>query len=184
MFFEKKLSSKELYNGMIVRVHVDDVELPNGNKARREVVEHPGGVGIAALDSDGCILLVEQFRYPYGRSMMEVPAGKLEPGEDPRSCGIRELREETGAAAEVFEPMGAVYPSPGILNEIVYIYRAEKLSFGEMQPDEDEFLNLSRVPLDKAVEMVMDGTICDSKTVAAILKLQMLKNNPDLRECV
>ena len=153
---------------------MDTVTLPNGREASREIVRHPGGVGVLALDGDNQVLLVEQFRYAYNKPLREIPAGKLERGEDPREAGIRELREETGAVAGRFEPLGWIYPSPGYCDEVIHLYLARDLTFGETDPDEDEFLNLRRVPFDRMVELVLSGQVSDSKTVAAVLKAKLL----------
>ena len=111
---EQLLSRREIYHGRIIDVQVDTVSLPNGNTSTREVVRHPGGVGILALDDEGCAVLVEQYRYVFGRTLLEIPAGKREPGEDPLTTARRELREETGAEATHWQPLGAVLPSPGL----------------------------------------------------------------------
>jgi len=153
----------------------DEILLPDGSEGFREVVEHPGGVSVAALTEDGCVLFVRQFRYPYGEEILEIPAGKLERGEDPLECGKRELLEETGAVAESYVFLGKLYPTPGYTNEIIYMYAATGLTFGEASPDEDEFLALERIPLDEAVRMVMDGTLPDAKTQTMILKLSHLR---------
>ena len=118
---EKLVSSRQVFQGRILDVRVDTVTLPNGREGTREIVRHPGGVGILALDGENQVLVVEQFRYAYNKPLLELPAGKLERGEDPREAGIRELREETGAAAGRFEPLGCVYPSPGYCDEIIHL---------------------------------------------------------------
>ena len=171
---EKMVSSEEKFKGRILDVRLDTVELPNGHGAFREVVRHPGGVGVLALAEEGRVLVVEQFRYPYGKLLLEIPAGKLERGEDPREAGIRELREETGATAGRFESLGQVYPSPGYCDEIIHLYMARDLSFGQAQPDEDEFLQVQRIPFEELVGRILDGEVTDSKTVAAVLKAKLL----------
>ena len=171
---EKMVSSEEKFKGRILDVRLDTVELPNGHGAFREVVRHPGGVCVLALDEEGRVLVVEQFRYPYGKLLLEIPAGKLERGEDPREAGIRELREETGATAGRFESLGQVYPSPGYCDEIIHLYMARDLSFGQAQPDEDEFLQVQRIPFEELVGRILDGEVTDSKTVAAVLKAKLL----------
>ena len=154
----------------------DEALLPNGTKAYREVVEHPGGVCVAALTENDEVLFVRQFRYPYTEVILEIPAGKRDRGEtDPLECGKRELLEETGATAENFFSLGTLYPTPGYTDEVIYMYGATGLSYGEAQPDEDEFLALEKIPLEKAVEMVMDGSLPDAKTQTCILKLWKLK---------
>ena len=173
--YEKTLEQETLYEGLIVNVRMDAAELPNGKRVRREVVEHPGGVTVAALTPDGELLFVRQFRYPYGEVLLEIPAGKLEKGEDPRDCGIRELKEETGAEAGIFESLGIFYPSPGYSGEKIYMFLARDLVFGEARPDEDEFLDMERISLDRAADMVLSGEIPDGKTMAAVLKVAEMR---------
>lgn len=173
---EKQLDSKYIYEGRIIKLRVDTALLPNGKTATREVVEHPGGVCIAALTDKDELLFVRQFRYPYSEETLEVPAGKRDSfDEDPFECGIRELKEETGATAKNFVPLDELYPTPGVFGEIIWTYLATGLTFGEASPDEDEFLNVIKIPLEKAVEMVLNGEIKDAKTQIAVLKVKLLK---------
>ena len=137
---EKTLASREVYRGRIIRVREDTVLLPNGKEGRREVVEHPGGVGILALDGDD-VLLVRQYRYAFSRVLTEIPAGKREPGEEPSVTARRELKEEIGAEAEKWTELGALIASPGCYGETLYLYLAQELTFGATHPDEDEFLD-------------------------------------------
>jgi len=167
---EQPLRQEIIYSGKIITLRVDDALLPNGKTALREVVEHPGGVCVAALTDENELLFVRQFRYPYQEIVLELPAGKLDGGEDPLEAGKRELMEETGAAAETYRPMGKLYPSPGYCGEVIHLFLATGLTFGDARPDEDEFLECERIPLEKAVEMVMNGEICDAKTIALVLK--------------
>ena len=173
---EKTLTQERLYQGRIINLRRDTVALANGREALREVVEHTGGVCVAALTKEGEVLLVEQFRYPYKEVLLEIPAGKLEKGEEAEICGRRELAEETGARAEKFVSLGRLYPSPGYCAEIIYMYAACGLSFGEQNLDEDEFLNVKRIKLEEAVNMVLENKITDAKTQAALLKLYMLRD--------
>ncbi len=175
---EKQLSTNYIYKGKIIKLRCDTALLPNGNTAAREVVEHNGGVSVAALTENDEILMVRQFRYPYSEVVLEIPAGKRDSiDEDPLACGMRELREETGAVAEKFISLGELYPSPGYCDEIIWMYAATGLSFGEQCPDEDEFLTVEKIPLQKAVEMILNGEIKDSKTQTAVLKLKLLKDS-------
>ena len=178
--YEKTLSSATLYKGKIVNLRVDDAELPNGETAKREVVEHPGGVCVAALTDRDELLFVRQFRYPYGEVIAELPAGKLSPGEDPLACGKRELREETGAAAERYRSLGRLYPSPGYCDEVIHLYLATGLSFGESCPDDDEFLEVERIPLESAAQLVLDNEIADAKTQTAVLKTLLLRQRGEV----
>lgn len=171
---ETAISKNYVYKGKIVKLRVDDARLPDGSTAKREVVEHGGGVCVAALTENNELLMVKQFRYPYGEVIYELPAGKRDGDEDPLVCGKRELREETGATAEKYISLGQLYPSPGYCGEVIWMYAAFLLSFGEKDPDEDEFLEVEKIPFDKALEMVLSGEIKDAKTQTAILKLKFL----------
>lgn len=171
---EKTLSSEKIFDGKILHIRKDTILLPDGHQAFREVVDHPGGVCVLALDEQDRVLLVKQFRYPYMKVLRELPAGKLEYGEDPREAAIRELREETGAAPGKFESLGELYPSPGYCGEIIRMYLARDLQFGETHLDEDEFLTLERVPFDTLVQEVVSGEIRDAKTIAAVLKAKVI----------
>ncbi len=174
---EKQLSYDYKFKGRIINLRQDTALLPNGNTAFREVVEHPGGVCVAALTDRDELLFVKQWRYPYGEVTLESPAGKRDKsGEDPLECGKRELKEETGATAENYIDLCPLYPSPGYVNEVIYCYLATGLDFGEQNPDEDEFLDVLRIPFEKAVEMVLSGEIKDAKTQIAILKVKVLKD--------
>ena len=168
--FEKTLSTERIYDGRIIGVRQDRVELPDGSPAYREVVEHPGGVAILPLTKEDDILMVRQFRYPAGRTLLEIPAGKLERGENPLDCGLRELHEEVGAVAGEIESLGHFFASPGYLTEVIHLYLARDLTPTNQQLDEGEFLEVERVPFEEAVRMVLDGRIEDGKTAVAILK--------------
>lgn len=171
---EKTISVKKIFDGKILHITHDDVELPDGGKTKREVVRHPGGVCVAALDDKNKLLFVRQFRYPYSEVVLELPAGKLEKGMTPLENGKRELREETGAVGASYISLGKVYPSPGYTDEIIHLYACRISSVGESCPDDDEFLNVEKIPLDKAVEMVLNNIIPDAKTQIAVLKTEML----------
>ncbi len=175
IFEEKTVSSEMIFEGKIIKTRLDKVELPDGKLANREVVEHPGGVCIVAVNDENEIYLVKQFRKPLEKAIYEIPAGKLDKGEHHRDCGLRELKEETGMSAKTFEYLGHIYASPGFTNETIHIYYAEGLNQGDTEFDEDEFLDIEKVSLDKAYQMIMDGEINDSKTVCGILKYIALK---------
>lgn len=163
-----------IYQGKILNLRVDVAGLPNGKEAPREFVEHNGGVTVAAITDDAKLIFVRQFRYPYMEEVLELPAGKLEKGEDPLEAGKRELREEAGVTAEQYINLGEFYPSPGYTNEVIYLYGARDLTQVEQELDEDEFLNVEYISLDKAVDMVLSNEIKDGKTQAAVLKLATL----------
>lgn len=172
---ETTLSTVRHFEGRILNLRVDTVRLPNENTATREVIEHNGGVCIAALTDKRELLFVRQYRHPYGKVLLELPAGKLDSKEEDRlSAAIRELREETGAVAQNVQFLGELYPAPGYCDEILTLYLATGLSFGDTDPDEDEFLQIERIELDKAVRMVLDGEIPDGKTQALVLKVAAL----------
>ena len=170
---EKTLERQPIFDGRIIKVHVDKVELPNGSTSTREIVNHPGGVGILALDKENNVLIVTQYRYAYQQTLPEIPAGKLERGEDPYHAALRELKEETGASAEKLTSLGNVYPSPGFSDEIIRLYLARNLTWGEMQPD-DEFLEVQRIPFHILVDRILTGEITDAKTCIAVLKAKLL----------
>ncbi len=172
---EKKLSSELIYDGRVLRLHVDKVELPNGRTSTREVADHPGGVAIVALDDDDNVLTVKQYRYVFSRVLEEIPAGKLEPGEDPRDAALRELKEETGAAPKRFTPLGKMIVSPGAYGEVLHLYLAEGLRIGRQSLDEDEFLDVVRTPFDVMVRRVLLGELEDAKTALGVLKVYALR---------
>lgn len=171
-YIERPVDSALKYKGIIVNVRLDDAELHTGKVVKREVVEHPGGVTILPVDAGGNCYMVRQFRYPFGRMMLEAPAGKLEYGEDPRDCAVRELSEETGFTADELVYMGACCTSPGFSTEVLHIYLALGLHTGDSHLDPDEYLNVEKHSLRELSQMVMDGKIDDGKTIVAVLKAE------------
>ena len=172
---EKKISSSQIYDGKIVKLYRDTVSLPDGKEAFREVVRHPGAVCVVPLTDNDEVICVRQFRYPFSRVTLEIPAGKLDsPTEDHREAALRELREETGAACRELVFIGELYSSPAILDEVIYMYYAKGLTFGETDPDEDEFLDVVRLPFGELLDMVMDGRVRDAKTQTSVLKVARL----------
>lgn len=171
---ERTVEHTRPYEGVIVDVDLDKAVLPNGRIATREVVVHPGGVAVLPLNDDGTVTVVRQYRYPFSQVLTEIPAGKLDPGEEPRAGALRELKEEIGAQVGELIDLGAIYPSPGFCQEVLYLYLARDLTYGDCCPDEDEFLEVARVPFDSLAEQVMSGGIRDGKTVAAVLKTKLL----------
>jgi len=173
---EIKISSDMIYQGKILNLRVDTVQLPNGNESKREVVEYTGAVAIVAITGKREIMLVRQYRYPAEREFIEIPAGKLEPGEKPLGCAKRELVEETGAKAGEWKQLFSFYSTPGFSNEEMHVFLALNLEFQEQNLDDDEFVEVERVPFQKALEMVRAGDINDAKTIVGILGAQdMLK---------
>lgn len=171
---ERTVESKTLFDGVIVTLKVDQAQLPDGKVATREVVEHPGGVAILALDEENNVTLVQQYRYPFHQVLLELPAGKLDAGEDHRPAAIRELSEETGLEAGELTYLGHIYASPGFCDEALHMYLARDLTRARQHLDEDEFLDVVTMPFDTLVEQVMSGEITDAKTVATVLKVKTL----------
>jgi len=170
MYTEKEISRETVFRGKIVNLRADLAEIHGGRQVSREVVEHPGGVCVVPMEPDGSCWCVRQFRYPFMESLLEFPAGKLEPGEDPLLCAVRELKEETGLTAGQVIYLGPMYPSPGYLDEILHIYLGLDLTKGEATPDENEFLTTERIPYDKLLAMVMQNEIRDAKTIVGLFK--------------
>lgn len=177
---EKKLNSNYIYKGKIINMRVDDALLPNGNTAKREIVEHNGGVCVVPLTDNNEVLTVKQFRYPYMEVVTEIPAGKREGNEEPLKCGIRELKEETGCTAEKFVFLGELYPSPGYCGEIIYMYAAKGLNYGDTDFDDDEFLTIEKAPIDDIISDILEGKLKDAKTQTAILKTKLLLDKGEL----
>ncbi len=172
---EIQTGSQEIFDGVILHVFKDTVELPNGNPAIRELIRHVGAVGVIPITDDGKVIVERQFRYPLNRVITEIPAGKLDSfTEDRLSAAKRELEEETGYTAQEWTDLGDYYPTPAYCDERITLYLARGLSLGQRHLDEDEFLNFEAVSLETLVEQVMDGTITDGKTQVAILKAARL----------
>lgn len=166
---EKVLRTTEKFSGRVFRVEVLDVELPDGKKSTREVVRHNGGAAIVALDNEGYIYMVRQYRIAAGAEMLEIPAGKLEPKEDPKAAALRELTEETGMVAEDCDLLFSMYATPGYCAEKLYVYFVQGLTAYHPHRDEGEFLHIVRMPFDEALEMVLRGEFQDAKTISGIL---------------
>lgn len=169
---EKTLSSELKFIGRIIRVIHDKIELPDGNRSMRELVEHPGGVCVAAVNDNGEFLIVEQFRYAFKTELLEFPAGKLEPGEDPLEAAKRELIEETGYEADVMLSLGEVWPSVGYLTERIYLYYAPSTHFVGQKLDPQEFLNVKTYSYDQLMTMAHHNLINDGKTLALLLRMK------------
>lgn len=172
---EKTIQSEEIFTGRVIRLQVDQVELPNGKTSSREIVKHPGAVAILPLTDDGKIVMVEQFRKPLERMLVEIPAGKLEKGEKPAETARRELEEETGYESKELEWLISFYTSPGFADELVHLYIAKGLSKKETAAalDEDEFVNLVELSLDEAITYIREQKIYDAKTAYAVQYLQL-----------
>lgn len=174
-FKEEKTGSQFIYDGRIIKLYNDTVRLPNGASANREYVKHPGGICVVPITEKGEILLVRQYRYPYGEETLEIPAGKRDNAEeDPLEGGKRELKEELGVEAESYRFLGEFYPTPGYTDEVIYMYAAWGLKYGEASPDDDEFVAGEKYSADDLLQMILDGKIKDGKTQAAVLKVNAL----------
>lgn len=172
MHTEKKLNSELKYDGRIIKVYFDTVELENGRTSTRDIVRHNGASCVAPVTDDGKLIFVRQYRYPIGKELLELPAGKLDSAnEDPYLCAVRELKEETGCTAEKVTYLGDFISTAGFCDENIRLYMATGLDFGDMKLDEDEFLDVLQIPLEKAKEMVLSGEIIDGKTQALVLKV-------------
>jgi ADP-ribose pyrophosphatase len=174
---ETKIKREEIFDGKVLHVVKDTVELPNGASATREVALHIGAVAVIPITENGEAVVERQYRYPHGRIFLEIPAGKLDSKDEiPLEAAKRELREETGATAESFTYLGKMIPSPAVLSEVIHLYLAEGLSFGDVDLDEDEFLEVEKIPLEKLYGMVLSGEIEDAKTQIAVMRAHALKN--------
>ena len=170
-FEEKTISSRLVFDGKVIHLRVDDILLPNGHKSIREYCTHNGAVCVIPITSEGEVICVRQYRYAIGKTILEIPAGKLDSiEENPDDAVRRELQEETGAVSENLTYMGLYYGSPALLSEKIYMYLAEDLAFGDCDPDDDEFLEIVKIPLDELVDMVLRGEIEDGKTQSAVLR--------------
>lgn len=170
-FEEKQIEREQIYDGAVLRVVKDKILLPDGNTSFREFCLHKGAVAVIPITDKGEAILVRQFRYAHHREFLEIPAGKFDfIGEEPLAAAARELEEETGATAAKYTSLGVLDTTPALIDEKIHMYMAEDLTFGEMHPDEDEFLSVHKIPLGELVRMVMDGEIRDGKTQIAILK--------------
>ncbi|MGH2592981.1 MAG: NUDIX hydrolase [Anaerolineae bacterium] len=166
---ETVLATRRVYEGRVVNLRVDDVRTPGGLEVVREVVEHRGAVALVALDENDRVLLVKQYRYATGSETTEIPAGTLEPGEEPAACAARELTEETGYSAARFKRIGGIYPSPGFCTEYIHFFVATGLAHGAARPEADEQIEAELVPWAEALRRVRDGEIHDAKSVSALL---------------
>ncbi|KJJ40475.1 ADP-ribose pyrophosphatase [Bacillus subtilis] len=172
---EKTIAKEQIFSGKVIDLYVEDVELPNGKTSKREIVKHPGAVAIVAVTDEGKIIMVKQFRKPLERTIVEIPAGKLEKGEKPEYTALRELEEETGYTAKKLTKITAFYTSPGFADEIVHVFLAEELSILEekRELDEDEFVEVMEVTLEDALKLVESREVYDAKTAFAIQYLQL-----------
>jgi len=168
---EKIIATKAIYDGRLVKLDVHDIELPDGRRSQREVIRHPGAVAIVPLDAQQQVFLVRQYRIAADQITLEVPAGTLEPGELPLTCAERELQEEIGYRATSLEPLGGFYVAPGYTTEYIHLYLGTDLTKAALPQDDDEFIEVQRMPLADALELINSGEINDSKTMASLLRV-------------
>ena len=169
---EKQLDSTEVFDGRLLHVYKDNILLPNGQKSTREYIKHLGAVAVVAMDDEGRIAIEHQYRYPFHDELMEIPAGKLDyEGEDPLEAAKRELREETGITASQFDYLGPFYPTCAYSTEVIHLFFAWGLHFGERELDEDESINVEMIDFRELVRLIFAGKIPDGKTQAAVLQV-------------
>lgn len=168
--FEKTLSSKHVFDGTLLQVYVDEVTLPDGTQSTRDWIQHPGASAIVPVFRDGTIMLLKQFRYPARKTFIEVPAGKIDPGETPLSTAERELQEESGLACGHLEQVGSLYPAIGYADEEIFVFVAWDLTPEAKNSDDDEFVLDHRVPFSQALHMIETGEIKDAKTISAVIQ--------------
>ncbi|GMB07767.1 ADP-ribose pyrophosphatase [Thermolongibacillus altinsuensis] len=180
---EKTIGQEKIFSGKVIDVYVEDVLLPNGQTSKREIVKHPGAVAVLAVTDEEKIVLVRQYRKALDRVLVEIPAGKLEKGEEPIATARRELEEETGYACKVMRPLHSFYTSPGFADELVHVFLAEQLvkKNEEQALDEDEFVDVLEVTLDEALQLIERKEIYDAKTIYAIQYWQLKKALGDLK---
>ena len=166
---EKITHTESIYSGRVVKLVVHDVELPDGKPSKRELVQHPGAVAVVALDDAQNVLLVRQYRIAADQILLEIPAGTLDPGEEPEVCAVRELQEETGYRPGQIEKIGGIFVAPGYTTEFIHLYLASDLSDSKLAQDDDEFLEVERLPLADALALIERGDIVDGKSISALL---------------
>jgi len=173
---ERTLDSKRIFDGRVLSLRVDRVLLPNGRETTREVVEHTDCVAIVAIDSQDNVILVRQYRTPAGRVLVEIPAGGIEPGEQPIESAIRELEEETGHTAGKVERIGGFYSSPGYSTEFLHLFLATELEHGPRRPQEDEIIEVVPIPLRQIPSLITSGQVCDAKSISGLLTVIFGRN--------
>lgn len=176
-YIEKTMKSEKVYEGKVLNLRIDTVELPDKKYSKREIVEHPGAVCVVPITSDNKIYLVNQYRKAIDKEILELPAGKIEIGEEPKECAIRELKEETGLSANNYEYILEFYSSPGFCNEKIHLFFARELEEGIATPDIDEYIDLKKYSLDELLHMIEIGEISDSKTIIGLQMINRTINN-------
>lgn len=171
------MSTRHIYKGKVVTLNIDTVQLPNGVTVDLETIRHPGAAAVVPIKDDGTVVLIRQFRHAAGGFIYEIPAGKLNPGEDPLSCASRELEEEIGYRAASFELLSSIFTAPGFADEVIHIYKATGLTKGRQRLDHDEVLDVVEMPLSDAVGKIQDGTIRDAKTIVGLQSVFIRNGN-------
>ena len=172
------MTSKPIYAGRVVSLNLETVTLPNGATVELEVIHHPGAAAVVPVREDGAVLLIHQYRHAVGGYIYELPAGKLDPGEDPKDCAARELEEEIGLRASLLEHLVTFYTTPGFTDEVIYVYLASGLTPGRQKLDTDEVLEVVAFPLEDALAKIRDGTIRDGKTIVGLQTVYLAKHSP------
>jgi ADP-ribose pyrophosphatase len=178
-FYEKELNKKVIFQGNIIDMEKYDIELPNKKKATREVIRHPGAVGILVIDDEDKIWLVEQYRFPIAKNLLEIPAGKIDKGEDPEQTAKRELEEETGIVSEELVSLGKIYTTAGFSDEVIHLYLAKNITISSQKLDEDEFLDIIKMDYNDFKRKIFKNEITDSKTLAAFARYELLKQSQE-----
>lgn len=169
--YEKTIKEEQVFKGKILDLRIQTVELPNGSISTREIVKHPGAVAILAFKDEDTLIMVEQYRKALERELLEIPAGKLEIGENPEECAKRELEEETGYKSKTMEFLGKICTAPGFCDEVIYIFKAKDLYEGKAGGDDDEFINVKELKIGEIIKKIKSGEIIDSKTISALMYL-------------
>lgn len=170
--------TRNIYTGKVVTLNVDTVQLPNGFTVDLETIRHPGAAAVVPLKDDGTVVMIRQFRHAAGGFIYEIPAGKLDRGEDPLNCAERELEEEVGYRASSFELLSSIFTAPGFADEVIHIYKAVGLTKGRQQLDRDEVLEIIEMPLGEAIKKIQDGTIRDGKTIIGLQAVYIREMTP------
>lgn len=178
-FYEKELNKNVIFRGNIIDMEKYDIELPNKKKATREVIRHPGAVGILVIDDEDKIWLVEQYRFPIAKNLLEIPAGKIDKGENPEQTAKRELEEETGIVSEELVSLGKIYTTAGFSDEVIYLYLAKNITVSSQKLDEDEFLDIIKMNYNDFKKKIFKNEITDSKTLAAFARYELLKQSQE-----
>ncbi len=178
-YYEKELNKNVIFQGNIIDMEKYDIELPNKKKATREVIRHPGAVGILVIDDENKIWLVEQYRFPISNTLLEIPAGKIDKDESPEKTAKRELQEETGIISEDLISLGKIYTTAGFSDEVIYLYLAKNITISAQNLDEDEFLDIIKIDYNDFKNKILSNEITDSKTLAAFARYELLKQSQE-----